>query len=82
LEQSDVADTVFFIQKGKVKLTVLSGQGKGVVVAILEPDQFFGEFCSNGRRLRIATTMAIEDYLITAITRPAMVAALHDEPKF
>jgi CRP-like cAMP-binding protein len=51
-EQGDVADTVFYIQKGKVKLTVLSEQGKEAVVAILEPGQFFGEGCMNGRRRR------------------------------
>jgi CRP/FNR family cyclic AMP-dependent transcriptional regulator len=53
-EQGDVADTVFYIQKGKVKLTVLSGQGKEAVVGILEPGQFFGEGCLNGHPLRIA----------------------------
>jgi len=73
---------VFYIQKGKVKLTVLSEQGKEAVVAILEPGQFFGEGCLNGQRLRIATTTAMEDCTITAITKPAMIAALHDEPKF
>src|ERR1700720_829580 len=81
-EQGDVADTVFYIQKGKVKLTVLSDQGKEAVVAILEPGQFFGEGCMNGHALRIATTTAMEDCLITAITKAAMYAALHHEPKF
>ena len=47
-EQGDVADAVFYIQKGRVKLTVLSEQGKEAVVAILEPGQFFGEGCMNG----------------------------------
>jgi CRP/FNR family transcriptional regulator, cyclic AMP receptor protein len=79
-EQGDVADTVFCIQKGTVKLTVL--HGKEAVVAILEPGQFFGEGCMNGHALRIATTTAMEDCLITAITKAAMIAALHDEPKF
>ncbi len=81
-EQGDVADTVFYIQKGKVKLTVLSDQGKEAVVAILGPGQFFGEGCLNGHKLRIATTTAMEDCVITAITKPAMIAALHAEPKF
>jgi len=81
-KQGDVADTVFYIQKGKVKLTVLSEQGKEAVVAILEPGQFFGEGCMNGHARRIATTTAMEDCLITAITKVAMIAALHDEPKF
>ena len=81
-EQGDVADTVFYIQKGRVKLTVLSEQGKEAVVAILKSGQFFGEGCMNGHALRIATTTAMEDCLITAITKAAMIVALHDEPKF
>src|SRR6202051_1015570 len=81
-EQGDVADAVFYIQKGRVKLTVLSEQGKEAVVAILEPGQFFGEGCMNGHPLRIATTTAMEDCVITSITKAAMMAAIHDEPKF
>src|ERR1700731_3983015 len=81
-EQGDVADTVFYIQKGKVKLTVLSEQGKEAVVAILEPGQFFGEGCMNGHALRIATTTAMEQCVITSITKEAMIATLHAEPKF
>ena len=50
-EQGDVAETVFYIQKGKVKLTVLSEQGKEAVVAILEPGHFFGEGCMNGHKM-------------------------------
>src|ERR1700737_301157 len=57
-EQGDVADAVFYIQKGRVKLTVLSEQGKEAVVAILDPGQFFGEGCMNGHPLRIAPTRA------------------------
>jgi CRP/FNR family cyclic AMP-dependent transcriptional regulator len=81
-EQGDVADTVFYIQKGKVKLTVLSEQGKEAVVAILGPGQFFGEGCMNGHKLRISTTTVMEDSVITSVTKEAMLAALHDEPKF
>jgi len=81
-EQGDVADTVFYIQKGSVKLTVLSEQGKEAVVGILEPGQFFGEGCLNGHPLRIATTTAMEECVITAITREAMIAVLRSEPKF
>src|SRR5271157_6084565 len=54
--QGQVADAVFYIQQGKVKLTVVSEQGKEAVVAILGPGQFFGEACLNGHPLRIATT--------------------------
>jgi CRP/FNR family cyclic AMP-dependent transcriptional regulator len=81
-QQGDVADSVFYIQSGKVKLTVVSEQGKEAVVAILEPDQFFGEGCMNGHPLRIATTTAMEDCVITSITKEAMMAAIRDEPKF
>jgi len=80
--QGDVANTVFYIQKGRVKVVVISEQGKEAVVGILEPGQFFGEGCMNGHSLRIATTTAMEDCLITAITKTAMLAALQDEPKF
>ena len=81
-KQGDVADTVFYIQKGKVKLTVLSDQGKEAVVAILESGQFFGEGCMNGHSLRIATTTAMEECVITSIAKEAMIATLHAEPKF
>ena len=80
--QGDAADSVFYIQSGRVKLTVLSQQGKEAVVAILEPGQFFGEGCLNGHLLRIATTTAMEECLITSITKEAMIALLHTEPKF
>ena len=81
-EQGDVADTVFYIQKGRVKLTVLSEQGKEAVVGILEPGQFFGEGCLNGHPLRIATTTAMEESVVTSITKEAMIATLRTQPKF
>ena len=80
--QGDAASTVFYIQKGRVKVVVISEQGKEAVVGILGPGQFFGESCMNGHRLRIATTTAMEECLVTVITKAAMVAALHDQPKF
>jgi CRP-like cAMP-binding protein len=81
-EQGDAADTIFYIQKGKIKVTVLSDQGKEAVVGILDPGQFFGEGCLNGHTLRISTTTAMEKCVITSITKQAMIAALHDEPLF
>src|ERR1700737_2491162 len=81
-EQGDVAGAVFYIQKRRGKRTVLSEQGKEAVVGILEPGQFFGEGCLNGHPLRIATTTAMEESVITSITRDAMIALLHTEPKF
>jgi CRP/FNR family transcriptional regulator, cyclic AMP receptor protein len=80
--QGEVADTIFYIQKGSVKIVVLSDQGKEAVIGILEAGQFFGEGCMNGHPLRIATSTAIEESLITAITKSAMIATLHNEPKF
>ena len=80
--QGDAADTVFYIQRGRVKVVVLSEQGKEAVVGILEPGQFFGEGCLTGNPLRISTTTALEDCVITPITKTAMLAALRSEPKF
>src|ERR1700728_2866294 len=80
--QGDVADTVFFIRKGKVKITVLSEHGKEAVVGIFAEGQFFGEACLEGEALRTATSQAMEDCLITSITKSAMLATLGKEPKF
>jgi CRP/FNR family transcriptional regulator, cyclic AMP receptor protein len=80
--QGDVADTVFYIQKGRIKVLVVSEQGKEAVVGILEPGQFFGEGCLNGHPLRISTTMTMEECLITSITKEAMLTALQSESKF
>jgi CRP/FNR family transcriptional regulator, cyclic AMP receptor protein len=80
--QGDIADTVFFIQKGKVKITVLSEHGKEAVVGIFAEGQFFGEGCLEGVKFRTATSQAMEECLITSITKSAMLAALNSEPKF
>jgi CRP/FNR family transcriptional regulator, cyclic AMP receptor protein len=80
--QGGPADAVFYIQKGKLKLTVVSEQGKEAVVAILGPGSFFGEGCLNGHALRIATTTAMEECVITRITKAAMIATIHAEPNF
>src|SRR5437667_78155 len=80
--QGEVADTVFFIQEGKVKLTVLSELGKEAVVGIFAEGQFFGEGCLNGAKLRAATGQAMEECLITSMTRKAMLAALEIEAGF
>jgi CRP/FNR family cyclic AMP-dependent transcriptional regulator len=80
--QGDVADTVFFLQKGKVKITVLSEHGKEAVVAIFTEGQFFGEACLEGAEIRTSTSHAMEECLVTSITKPAMQAALGAEPGF
>jgi CRP/FNR family transcriptional regulator, cyclic AMP receptor protein len=80
--QGNAADTVYYIQQGKIKLTVISKHEKEAVVGVLGAGQFFGEDCMNGHPLRIATTTAMESCLITAITKQAMKATLHDQPAF
>jgi CRP/FNR family transcriptional regulator, cyclic AMP receptor protein len=74
--QGQVADAVFYIQQGKIKLTVVSEQGKEAVVAILGPGHFFGEGCLNGHPLRIATTRAVDECVITRLEKATMIAAL------
>jgi CRP/FNR family transcriptional regulator, cyclic AMP receptor protein len=80
--QGDAADAIFFIQKGKVKITVLSEHGKEAVVGIFAPGQFFGEGCLLGEESRSTTSQAMEECLITSITKPAMLALLGAEPLF
>jgi CRP/FNR family transcriptional regulator, cyclic AMP receptor protein len=80
--QGDPADSVFYIQKGKVKVTVISEQGKEAVVAILGPDEFCGEGCLAGQPRRMATATAITECEIMRLEKRAIVLALHDEPAF
>jgi CRP/FNR family cyclic AMP-dependent transcriptional regulator len=81
--QGDRADAVFYIQKGQVKLTVVSRQGKEAVIAILGGDNpFFGEGCLAGQSIRMATAIAMSECSIMRIKKAAMVRVLHDEPTF
>src|ERR1700730_9770244 len=80
--QGDVADAVFYIQKGKVKITVLSEHGKEAVIAILGKDEFCGEGCLAGQPLRMSTAVAMNDCEIMRIEKQAIVRTLHDEPAF
>jgi CRP/FNR family cyclic AMP-dependent transcriptional regulator len=80
--QGDPADSIFYIQNGRVKVVVLSAQGKEVVVGILAAGQFFGEACLNAHPLRISTTTTLEECVITAITKATMLSTLRSEPKF
>ena len=80
--QGQIADAVFYIQQGKVKLTVVSEQGKEAVIAILGPGHFFGEGCLNGHQLRIATTRAVDESVITRLEKATMIATIHNEPEF
>jgi CRP-like cAMP-binding protein len=80
--QSSSADAVFYIQKGKVKITVVSEQGKEAVVAILGPDEFCGEGCLTGQRLRLATATAMTDCEVMRLEKATMIRVLHEEPAF
>jgi len=80
--QGEEADKIFYVQSGKVKVTVVSAQGKEAVVGLLEAGHFFGEGCLHGQTLRVGTARTMEECLITSITRRAMLAALRKEPKF
>ncbi len=80
--QGDAAEAVFYIQGGKVKLTVVSQQGKEAIVAILEPGSFFGESCLAGQIVRTSTATALEDSSIVRIDKVAMIRVLHEEPTF
>jgi CRP/FNR family transcriptional regulator, cyclic AMP receptor protein len=80
--QGQFADSVFFIQNGRVKVTVTSEHGKEAVVGIMEEGQFFGEGCLNGQPVRTATVTALGKCRITSITRAAMLSAIRDQPKF
>jgi len=80
--QGDPADAVFYIQKGKVKVTVVSEQGKEAVVAILGADQFFGEGCLAGQTQRIATVTAMTDSVIMRLEKAAIVEVIHEQPAF
>ena len=80
--QGDPADAVFYVQKGKVKVTVVSEQGKEAVVALLGPDDFFGEGCMAGQPRRIATVATMTECAIMRLEKAAIVRVIHDEPAF
>jgi len=80
--QGKSADSVFYIQEGKVKLTVLSEQGKEAIVAILGTGDFCGEGCLAGQPQRMATAAAMADSRIMRLEKVAMIRLLHDEPEF
>ena len=80
--QGDTADAVFYIQRGKVKLTVVSEQGKEAVVAILGADEFCGEGCLAGQPRRIATVTAMTECTVMRLQKTSIIGVLHDEPAF
>jgi CRP/FNR family transcriptional regulator, cyclic AMP receptor protein len=80
--QGDPADAAFFIQKGRVKITVVSEQGKEAVVAVLGPDEFCGEGCLAGQPRRMARAEAMTECEIMRLEKSALIRVLHEEPAF
>jgi CRP-like cAMP-binding protein len=80
--QGDPAESVFYIDKGKVKVTVVSEQGKEAVVAILGPDEFCGEGAMTGMPLRLSSAHAITECEIIRLEKATLAELLHKEPKF
>jgi CRP/FNR family transcriptional regulator, cyclic AMP receptor protein len=80
--QGDPADAIFYILKGKVKLTVVSKQGKEAVVAILGAGDFFGEGCLAGQALRMASAAAMSECSIMRLEKAGVIHMLHDQPAF
>lgn len=80
--QGELADAVFYIKKGKVKVTVLSTQGKEAVVAILGADEFLGEGCLIGQPKRLATAIAMTECMTMRVEKAEILRVLQDEPAF
>lgn len=80
--QGEPADSVFFIQRGKVKVSVVSEQGKEAVVAMLGEHDFFGEGCLAGQSQRISTVSAITDAVIVRLEKAAILRLIHEDPAF
>jgi CRP/FNR family transcriptional regulator, cyclic AMP receptor protein len=80
--QGDVADSIFYVHKGKVKLTVVSNRGKEAVIAILGAGDFFGEGCLAGQVKRMSTATTMSAASVTRLERAAAVRVLRDEPAF
>lgn len=80
--QGDPADSVFYVQQGKIKLSIVSPRGKEAVLAILSEGFFFGEGCLVGQAVRMATAAAITECSIVQVKKTVMTRVLHDEPEF
>jgi CRP/FNR family cyclic AMP-dependent transcriptional regulator len=80
--QGEAADSVFYIQKGNVKLTVISQHGKEAIVGILKPGDFFGEGCLAGQLRRMATATALSDCSVTWLAKNDVIRVLRDKPAF
>jgi CRP/FNR family cyclic AMP-dependent transcriptional regulator len=77
--QGDPSDAVFYIQKGKVKLTVVSKTGKEATIGILKEGDFFGEACLTGQPLRLCSATALTDCSVMRVEKKTMLNVLHEE---
>jgi len=80
--QGEKCASVFYLQTGSVKITVISSTGKEAVVALLRPGSFFGEGCIAGQPLRVSTATAMEASSALSIEKDEMVRMIHQEPEF
>jgi CRP/FNR family transcriptional regulator, cyclic AMP receptor protein len=80
--QGDPADCVFYIREGRVKIAVVSAQGKEAVVAFLKAGDFIGEGCLTGRPRRVSTARAVQDSVISRLDKATMVRMIRAEPNF
>ena len=80
--QGDLADAVFYVERGQIKLTVVSEQGRSAIVAVLGRGDFFGEGCLAGQPMRMATASAVTDASVVRVERRAMIGLLHARSPF
>ncbi len=80
--QGQPADSVFFLLRGKVKLSVTSSEGKEAIVATLGSGEFFGEGCLAGQPLRMATAISVEDCTLARVEKPVITRMLHEQQGF
>jgi len=80
--QGDPADAVFYVERGQIKLTVVSEQGKSAIVAMLGRGDFFGEGCLAGQSVRMATAAAVTEVSVVRVDRHAMIRLLHERASF
>ena len=80
--QGDVADAIFYVEAGDVKLTVVSKRGKKAVIAIFRQGDFFGEGCLETASLRMSSATAVHLALITRVEKATIVRIIHDDPMF
>jgi len=80
--QGDPADAVYYVQKGKLKVTVVSDRGKEAVAALVSPGEFFGEACMAGQLKRLVTVSAMTDAVVVRIGKLEMSGLIREQPGF